>query len=121
MIKLQEYDAGDVVLAAGEIGRGFCILEDGVLEVVRDGKVPSEIDMVGSIFGELSEILGLADAVIQAKSKAKSQACRGKYLRYRFQNPKVAIKLIKTWKKAIQNESSCLQRSSYQGHASCNC
>ncbi len=33
-------------LPAGEIGRGFCILEDGVLEVIRDGKVLSEIDQL---------------------------------------------------------------------------
>ena len=97
MIKLQEYDAGDVVLAAGEIGRGFCILEDGVLEVVRDGKVLSEIDKVGSIFGELSEILGLKrDAVIQAKSKAKVRHVEESISDIVSKNPKVAIKLIKT-------------------------
>jgi len=97
MIKLQEYDAGDIVLAAGEIGRGFCILEDGVLEVVRDGKVLSEIDKVGSIFGELSEILGLKrDAVIQAKSKAKVRHVEESISDIVSKNPKVAIKLIKT-------------------------
>ena len=50
MIRLQEYQSGDVVLPAGELGKGFCILESGTLEVVRDGKVLSEIDMAGSIF-----------------------------------------------------------------------
>ena len=53
MIRLQEYQPGDIVLPAGELGKGFCILESGVLEVVRDSKVLSEIDMAGSIFGEL--------------------------------------------------------------------
>ena len=97
MIKLQEYDEGEVVLAAGELGRGFCILEDGVLEVIRDGQVLSEISMVGSIFGELSEILGLKrDAVIQAKSKAKVRHVEESIADIISKNPKVALKLIKT-------------------------
>jgi CheY-like chemotaxis protein len=97
MIKLQEYDVGEVVLAAGELGRGFCILEDGVLEVIRDGKVLSEINMAGSIFGELSEILGLKrDAVIQAKSKARVRHVEESISDIVSKNPKVALKLIKT-------------------------
>ena len=36
MIKLQEYKQGETVLPAGQIGKGFCILEEGVLEVIRD-------------------------------------------------------------------------------------
>ena len=72
MIKLQEYQSGETVLPAGQLGKGFCILEEGILEVVRDGKVLSEIDTRGSIFGELSEILGLKrDADIVAKTEAK--------------------------------------------------
>ena len=27
MIRLQEYQPGDIVLPAGELGKGFCILE----------------------------------------------------------------------------------------------
>ena len=97
MIKLREYEQGETVLAAGELGKGFCILEDGVLEVVRDGQVLSEIDTVGSIFGELSEILGLKrDAVIQAKSKAKVRHVEESIGDIVSKNPKVAIKLIKT-------------------------
>lgn len=97
MIKLQEYEPGDTVLDAGELGKGFCILEDGVLEVVRDGKVLSEIDMVGSIFGELSEILGLKrDAVIKAKSQSKVRHVEESITDIVSKNPKVAIKLIKT-------------------------
>ena len=97
MIKLQEYDVGEVVLAAGELGRGFCILEDGILEVIRDGKVLSEINMAGSIFGELSEILGLKrDAVIQAKTKARVRHVEESIADIVSQNPKVALKLIKT-------------------------
>ena len=31
-------------LDAGQIGKGFCILEEGTLEVIRDEKVLSEIE-----------------------------------------------------------------------------
>lgn len=97
MIRLQEYQPGDVVLPAGELGKGFCILESGVLEVVRDSKVLSEIDMKGSIFGELSEILGLKrDANIIAKTQAKVRHVEESVADIVRKNPKVAIKLIKT-------------------------
>ena len=96
MIRLQEYQSGDVVLPAGELGKGFCILESGTLEVVRDGKVLS-IDMAGSIFGELSEILGLKrDANIVAKTEAKVRHVEESVTDIVEKNPKVAIKLIKT-------------------------
>ena len=39
MIKLQEYKEGEVVLPEGELGKGFCILESGTLEVIRDNRV----------------------------------------------------------------------------------
>ena len=97
MIKLQEYKKGDVVLPAGQIGKGFCILEEGTLEVIRDGRVLSEIDRQGSIFGELSEILGLKrDAVIQAKTDSKVRHVEENIADIVSKNPKVAIKLIKT-------------------------
>ena len=97
MIRLQEYQPGDIVLPAGELGKGFCILESGVLEVVRDNKVLSEIDMAGSIFGELSEILGLKrDANIVAKTEAKVRHVEESVTDIVRKNPKVAIKLIKT-------------------------
>ena len=97
MIKLQEYKKGEIVLPAGQIGKGFCILEEGVLEVIRDGRILSEIDRSGSIFGELSEILGLKrDAVIQAKVDSKVRHVEESIADIVSKNPKVAIKLIKT-------------------------
>ena len=97
MIKLQEYQSGETVLPAGQLGKGFCILEEGILEVVRDGKVLSEIDTRGSIFGELSEILGLQrDADIVAKTEAKVRHVEESISDIVAKNPKVAVKLIKT-------------------------
>ena len=97
MIKLQEYQPGETVLNAGQLGKGFCILEEGTLEVIRDEKVLSEIDTKGSIFGELSEILGLKrDADIRAKTLAKVRHVEENISDIVSKNPKVAVKLIKT-------------------------
>jgi len=97
MIRQENYKAGDVVLPSGELGKGFCILESGTLEVIRENKVLSEIDIVGSIFGELSEILGMKrDATIQAKTDATVRHVEESISEIVSKIPKVAIKLIRT-------------------------
>ena len=97
MIRLQEYKEGDIVLKDGELGKGFCILESGSLEVVREGRTLSEIDQPGSIFGELSEILGMKrDAVIRAKTSTKVRHVEESIEDIVNKNPKVSVKLIKT-------------------------
>ncbi|MBU63257.1 MAG: hypothetical protein CMI26_12240 [Opitutae bacterium] len=97
MIRAIEYEAGDVVLPEGELGKGFCILESGTLEVVRDGRTLTEIDTAGSIFGELSEILSMKrDATIRAKTQAKVRHIEESISDIVIKNPKVSIKLIRT-------------------------
>ena len=97
MIRLQEYKEGDIVLKDGELGKGFCILESGSLEVVREGRTLSEIDQPGSIFGELSEILGMKrDAVIRAKTSTKVRHVEESIEDIVTKNPKVSVKLIRT-------------------------
>jgi CheY-like chemotaxis protein len=97
MIRAAEYEAGDVVLPEGELGKGFCILESGTLEVVRDGRTLTEIDTAGSIFGELSEILSMKrDATIRAKTAAKVRHVEESIADIVIKNPKVSIKLIRT-------------------------
>ncbi|MBT3568096.1 MAG: response regulator [Opitutae bacterium] len=97
MIRAAEYEAGDVVLPEGELGKGFCILESGTLEVVRDGRTLTEIDTAGSIFGELSEILSMKrDATIRAKTPAKVRHVEESIADIVTKNPKVSIKLIRT-------------------------
>jgi CheY-like chemotaxis protein len=97
MIRAAEYEAGDVVLPEGELGKGFCILESGTLEVVRDGRTLTEIDTAGSIFGELSEILSMKrDATIRAKTAAKVRHIEESIADIVTKNPKVSIKLIRT-------------------------
>ena len=97
MIRLQEYKEGEIVLADGELGKGFCILESGVLEVIREDRVLSEIDMEGAIFGELSELLSLKrDAVIRAKTSARVRHVEENLASICEKNPQVALKLLRT-------------------------
>ena len=97
MIRLQEYKEGEIVLADGELGKGFCILESGVLEVIREDRVLSEIDMAGAIFGELSELLSLKrDAVIRAKTSARVRHVEENLASICEKNPQVALKLLRT-------------------------
>jgi len=97
MIRLQEYKEGEIVLAEGKLGKGFCILESGVLEVIRGGRILSEIDMSGAIFGELSELLALKrDSVIRAKTAAKVRHVEDSIAEIVEKNPKVALKLLRT-------------------------
>ena len=97
MIRSAEYKEGEIVLTEGQLGKGFCILESGVLEVVREDKVLSEIETTGSIFGELSEILGIKrDAAIRAKTDSKVRHVEESIEVIVTKNPKVGIKLIRT-------------------------
>ena len=44
MNNIVDYNEGDIILKDGEIGKGFCILESGSVEVIREGKTLGEID-----------------------------------------------------------------------------
>ena len=68
----KRFQKGEVILTEGEIGKGFCILEEGTLQVTHEGKILNEIDQKGAIFGELSELLMYKrNASIHAKTDAK--------------------------------------------------
>ena len=102
MKNIVDYKEGDIILKDGEIGKGFCILESGAVEVVREGKTLGEIDQPGSIFGELSEILGLKrDATIRAKTPAKVRHLEESIEKIVSKNPSVSVKLIKTLGKRL--------------------
>ena len=120
MIRLQEYAEGDIVLKDGELGKGFCILESGALEVVREGKILSDIDQPGSIFGELSEILGLKrDSVIKAKSASKVRHVEESIEDIVSKNPKVSVKLIRTLGRRLyrMNQLATKEMSANESHS----
>ena len=96
MYETREYEANDTILKEGELGRGFCILDEGVVEVIRDNKILNEIDQKGAIFGELSEILMYKrGATVRAKTKAKVKYFDNKLETLVAENPKFAVKMIR--------------------------
>lgn len=48
MFEIKEYLEDEIILAQGELGKGFCILEEGTLEVIRDELILNEIDQNSS-------------------------------------------------------------------------
>ena len=97
MIRSVEHADGDVILPEGELGKGFCVLESGAIEVVKGDKVLSTIDAAGSVFGELSEILGIKrDVTIRAKGETVVRHVEENLEVIVMKNPKVAVKLIRT-------------------------
>ena len=96
MYETREYEANDTILKEGELGRGFCILDEGVVEVIRDNKILNEIDQKGAIFGELSEILMYKrGASVRAKTKTKVKYFDNKLETLVAENPKFAVKMIR--------------------------
>ena len=90
------YNSGDFIIREGEIGKGFYILEQGELEVARDGKVLNEISLPGAMFGELSELLcHKRDASIRAKTGAKVKFFDMELGEFVEKNPKFAVKIIR--------------------------
>jgi CheY-like chemotaxis protein len=97
MIRSVQHPDGEVILPEAELGKGFCVLESGTIEVVKGEKVLSTIDAAGSVFGELSEILGIKrDVTIRAKGDCVVRHVEENLEDIVMKNPKVAVKLIRT-------------------------
>ena len=93
---IKNFEAGDLILKEGEIGKGFCILEEGELQVIRGDKILNEITSRGSMFGELSELLMYKrDASVRAKTKASVKFFNISLPEFVEQNPKFAVKIIR--------------------------
>lgn len=93
---VKTFEPGEIILKEGEIGKGFCILEDGELQVIRGEKILNEITSRGSMFGELSELLMYKrDASIRAKTKASVKFFNISLPEFVEQNPKFAVKIIR--------------------------
>jgi CRP-like cAMP-binding protein len=57
-LPLEAYEAGEVVLAAGSTTGRLLVLEEGLVEVVKDGVRLAELGEPGTMFGELALLLG---------------------------------------------------------------
>src|SRR5690348_3854633 len=59
-LPLETFEAGEVVLAAGSTTGRLLVLEEGLVEVVKDGVRLAELGEPGTMFGELALLLGRA-------------------------------------------------------------
>ena len=57
-LPLEAHEAGATVLAAGEATGRLLVLEQGLVQVVRDGVQLAELGEPGTMFGELALLLG---------------------------------------------------------------
>ena len=97
MIRSVQHSDGEVILPEGQLGTGFCVLESGAIEVVKGDNVLETIENAGTVFGELSEILGEKRPVtIRAKGDCVVKHVEENIEDIVMKNPKVAVKLIRT-------------------------
>ena len=57
-LPLEAFEAGEVVLAAGSATGRLLVLEEGLVEVVKDGVRLAQLGEPGTMFGELALLLG---------------------------------------------------------------
>lgn len=109
MKKVIFYKAGETIIREGEQGKGFYILKEGSLDVLKDGVNVATITEPGTIFGEMSDILNEPrTCTIVAKS--------GSYIMHIpkgidviiSEYPSVAKKLIVTLAKRLEDTTKNL-------------
>ena len=104
-------------MTEGEIGKGFCILEEGTLQVTHEGKILNEIDQKGAIFGELSELLMYKrNASIQAKTDAKVRFFDISLHEMVEKNPKFAVKMIRNLGRRLSRMNSIAVEGNVRNH-----
>ena len=110
MQNTKAYEPGDFIVKQGEASQGFCILKSGTLEVVKGSKVITELDVPGTIFGEMSDILGeprVSD--VRAKDEALVMHIEKSIDDLIVQDPGIAKKLIYTIAKRLEQTTSMLE------------
>ena len=110
MQQTKAYEPGEIILSQGESSQGFCILKSGTLEVVKGGKVITELVVPGTIFGEMSDILGeprVSD--VRAKDEALVIHIEKSIDELVVQDPSIAKKLIFTLAKRLEQTTGMLE------------
>ncbi|MFO8027396.1 MAG: cyclic nucleotide-binding domain-containing protein [Opitutales bacterium] len=98
MTKTEEYRVGMPIIRQGDRGRAFYLLEKGAVEVVKDGVILNVLMYPGTIFGEVSAILGKPRT---STVKARTQTRVTKYEDIDLQDfvkehPDIAVKMLET-------------------------
>ncbi len=93
-----EVEPGRTIIEQGITGRGFYILQSGTLEVFKDNVKLAVLMHPGTVFGEMSDILGRPrTCTIRAKTKVEVLHIGSENMEETLaSNPAIAIKIIKT-------------------------
>ena len=89
---------GENIVEQGEDGSGFFVLRKGTLEVFKDDVLLSVLMYPGTVFGEMSDILGgERTCTVRAKNPSEIIYYKCETLDDLVrQEPEVAVKIIKT-------------------------
>lgn len=99
MESIHEVDIGQTIIKQGEQGSGFFILQAGTLEVFKDDVLLAVLMYPGTIFGEMSDILG-KPRTCTVKAKTKSRIVHvetsGGVEQLARDRPEIAARIMKT-------------------------
>lgn len=98
MHELIEVRPGENIVEQGEDGSGFFILRKGTLEVFKDDVLLSVLMYPGTVFGEMSDILG-GERTCTVRAKNPSEISHFNYPSLEElvrEEPEVAVTIIKT-------------------------
>jgi len=94
----EEFQAGATIIRQGATDRCFYVLEKGSVEVVKDGIILNVLMYPGTIFGEISSILG-TPRTSSVKARTTTQVTRYDSIpleRFFAEHPDIAAKMLQT-------------------------
>jgi len=109
----EEFRAGTTIIRQGEHGRAFYVLEKGAVEVVKDDVVLNVLMFPGTIFGEVSAILGKPrTSSVRARMPTRVTKYEGIDLETLVgQHPEIAVKILETLASRLEHTTQKLTDS----------
>lgn len=109
----EEHRTGAIIIRQGDNERDFYVLEKGAVEVVKDGVVLNILMFPGTIFGEVSAILGKPRT---SSVKARMPTTVTKYEAPDLQalvreHPDIAVKMLETLASRLEHTTQKLTDS----------
>lgn len=98
MEEQQEYNPGATIIHQGREDRCFYVLQKGAVEVVKDGIVLNVLMYPGTIFGEISSILGRPRTCsVKARTATVVTRYEGVNLpEFVEEHPEITVKMLET-------------------------
>jgi len=109
----EEYKTGATIIRQGDNGRAFYVLEKGAVEVVKDEVVLNVLMFPGTIFGEVSAILGKPrTSAIKARMPTRVTKYETPHLQTLVsEHPEIAVKMLETLARRLEHTTQKLTDS----------